>query len=84
MSKSQESMFTSLQDLEELTGHARPAIQMRWLRMKAIPFIIGGDGRPKILRQTLLARFALAHAEADTVAPAIHLNRGLLARDPGN
>ena len=39
MSKSSEAMFLSLSDLEELTGHARAAIQMRWLRASEIPFL---------------------------------------------
>lgn len=56
MSTSSEAMFLSQSDLEELTGHARAAIQMRWLRASEIPFIIGGDGKPKVARETLMRR----------------------------
>lgn len=56
MSKSSEAMFLSLSDLEELTGHARAAIQMKWLRASEIPFIIGGDGKPKVARETLMRK----------------------------
>ena len=56
MSKSSEAMFLSQSDLEELTGHTRAAIQMRWLRTSEIPFIIGGDGKPKVARETLMRR----------------------------
>lgn len=56
MSTPLESMFISQQDVAALAGHSRPAIQARWLRANSIPFIIGGDGRPKVVRQTLLSR----------------------------
>lgn len=49
-----ESIFISQQDVIELTGHPRPATQVRWLRTNEIPFILGGDGAPKVLRQTLV------------------------------
>lgn len=49
-----ESMFINAQDIVELTGNARPSIQTRWLRANGIPFILGGDGMPKVARQTLL------------------------------
>ena len=63
---SSEPMFLGPQDLEELTGHSRAAIQMRWLRSKTIPFIVGGDGRPKVARQTLLALLDPARKDADS------------------
>ncbi|WP_124310138.1 DUF4224 domain-containing protein [Pseudomonas chlororaphis] len=54
MANPSESMFISQQDVAELTGHPGPAIQARWLRANGILFILGGDGRPKVARQTLL------------------------------
>ncbi|WP_431037083.1 DUF4224 domain-containing protein [Pseudomonas yamanorum] len=55
-----ESMFISSQDLTELTASARSVIQIRWLRANGIPFILGGDGLPKVVRQTLLHKLGLA------------------------
>ncbi len=47
-------MFLTKDEVADLTGHARPAIQSRWLRTNAIPFILGGDGYPKVPKQSLL------------------------------
>ncbi|WP_158243838.1 MULTISPECIES: DUF4224 domain-containing protein [unclassified Pseudomonas] len=47
-------MFLTKDEVVDLTGHARPAIQSRWLRTNAIPFILGGDGYPKVPKQSLL------------------------------
>lgn len=47
-------MFLTKEEVADLTGHYRPAIQVRWLRTNAIPFILGGDGRPKVPKQALL------------------------------
>ncbi|WP_460150093.1 DUF4224 domain-containing protein [Pseudomonas sp. S3_A03] len=60
-----ESMFISSQDLAELTASARSAIQIRWLRTNGIPFILGGDGMPKVARQALLHKFGLAGPAAE-------------------
>ncbi|QXH68622.1 DUF4224 domain-containing protein [Pseudomonas asgharzadehiana] len=60
-----ESMFISSQDLAELTASARSAIQIRWLRANGIPFIVGGDGMPKVARQALLHKFGLAEPAAE-------------------
>ncbi|NVZ64949.1 DUF4224 domain-containing protein [Pseudomonas gingeri] len=65
MSDPSESMFISQQDVAELTGHPRPAIQARWLRANAIPFIIGGDGRPKVARQSLLSKLDPAQPDPE-------------------
>ena len=71
MSTSSEPMFVSSSDIEELTGHARASIQMRWLRSRAIPFMVGGDGRPKVARQTLLVRLAPSEGEAHETDPVM-------------
>lgn len=65
MTNPTESMFINQQDIAELTGHPRPAIQVRWLRANAIPFILGGDGRPKVSRQALLSRLDPSHPGQD-------------------
>lgn len=43
-----ESMFISSQDLAELTASKHSAIQARWLCANGFPFILGGDGVPKV------------------------------------
>lgn len=58
-----ESMFISSQDLAELTASKHSAIQARWLRANGFPFILGGDGTPKVARQTLLEKVGLADPE---------------------
>lgn len=65
MTNPSESMFISQQDIAELTGHPRPAIQARWLRANAIPFIRGGDGQPKVARQTLLNKLDPAQPDSE-------------------
>lgn len=62
-----ESMFISSQDLAELTASKHSAIQARWLRANGFPFILGGDGVPKVVRQTLLDKVGLA--DPDTKLP---------------
>ncbi|MHC8396109.1 DUF4224 domain-containing protein [Pseudomonas sp. LB3P93] len=48
------AVFLTKDEVVDLTGHERPAIQARWLRSNAIPFILGGDGHPKVPKQSLL------------------------------
>lgn len=47
-------MFLTKDEVADLTSHKRSADQSRWLRSNAIPFIIGGDGYPKVPKQSLL------------------------------
>lgn len=68
MSGLPESIFLSSQDVTDLTGSSRAAIQVRWLRSNAIPFILGGDGQPKIAIQTLMKKLDPAEPVED--APA--------------
>lgn len=69
------AMFLTKEEVGDLTGHARPAIQARWLRTNAIPFIIGGDGHPKVPKQSLLDYLASRTALVDqaTEAPVCRL-----------
>ncbi len=48
-------MLLTREELRELTGRRTAAAQIRWLREQRIPHLIGADGRPKVLRSTLLA-----------------------------
>lgn len=53
MSTPLEPMFISPADLADLAGDGAAA-QAKWLRANSIPFIVGGDGALKVLRQTVV------------------------------
>ncbi|WP_236676395.1 DUF4224 domain-containing protein [Pseudomonas sp. B7] len=58
-------MFLTKEEVADLTGHARPVIQSRWLRTNCIPFIIGGDGQPKVPRQSLLDKIERSKSQEE-------------------
>lgn len=45
-------------EVEEITGYAYPAYQIRWLRQNRWAFEVGGDGRPKVLRSYAESRMS--------------------------
>lgn len=49
-------MLLSTLEIIELTGYQRPSAQIRWLDSQKIPYLIGGDGCPKVLRGPLVKR----------------------------
>ncbi|MDR9865868.1 MULTISPECIES: DUF4224 domain-containing protein [Pseudomonas] len=49
-------MLLTRDEVADLTGYERPATQSRWLRENSFPFILGGDGHPKVLRQVVISR----------------------------
>ncbi|MBC8994999.1 DUF4224 domain-containing protein [Pseudomonas sp. N40(2020)] len=49
-------MFLTKDEMATLTGYERPAAQSRWLRENSFPFILGGDGHPKVLHQVVISR----------------------------
>lgn len=42
-------MFLTQEELKELTGFQIPKCQIRVLRENGIKFILGGDGKPRVL-----------------------------------
>ncbi|WP_426115951.1 DUF4224 domain-containing protein [Pseudomonas sp. DSP3-2-2] len=54
MDSSLTPFFLSPADIIDLTGQFKSVAQARWLRSKSIPFIIGGDGAPKISKEALI------------------------------
>ena len=46
-------MFLSSDDIFELTGFKRTASQIKWLRTNGIRFLIGGDGKPRVLESQI-------------------------------
>ncbi|MHC8348725.1 DUF4224 domain-containing protein [Pseudomonas sp. RT4P38] len=55
-------MLLTTDEVADLSGYERPANQSRWLRENSIPFILGGDGHPKVLRQVVISRLG-GHCE---------------------
>lgn len=50
-----DDMFLTKDEMAEFTGYERPAAQSRWLHDNSIPYIRGGDGHPKVLRQVVIS-----------------------------
>lgn len=68
-------MLLTPQELTDLTGYQKPSAQMRWLTAQEIPFLVGGDGRPKVLRDTLTARLGSSLATGSRrPEPQLHLS----------
>lgn len=43
-------------ELVELSGYRKPSAQARWLERNGFPFVVGGDGQLKVLRQAVEGR----------------------------
>lgn len=43
-------------ELQTLTGYRRPSKQIDWLRQHGVRFMVGADGRPRVLRAELETR----------------------------
>lgn len=59
-------MFMNDDELADLTGFTRHTKQIDWLKVNRIPHLIGGDGKPKVVRDTVLA----------LLGPAKHVPKG--------
>lgn len=55
-------MFMTPDEVADMTGYLRPRDQVRWLQEWKFGYVIGADGKPKVLRQVVLARLG-GHAE---------------------
>lgn len=49
-------MFLTEAELQALSGRVKPSAQVRWLKAEKIAYIVGGDGKPKVLRDLVVAR----------------------------
>lgn len=65
-------MFLTPQELEQLTGYQKPSVQARWLTRERLPFVKGGDGKLKVLRQAVEKRLGLT-AERVAREPQLRL-----------
>lgn len=60
-------------DLRELTGYVKPSKQIEWLRDRKWPFVIGGDGRARVLRSVRDERMGAHVRRAAPQAELSHL-----------
>ena len=51
-----EMMLLTPEEVADLTGYRKPSAQIHWLEAQQIPYLVGGDGRPKVLRSLLIER----------------------------
>lgn len=56
MTCSEVGFLLTIKELEDLSGYSKPSAQARWLEQNGLPFLIGGDGRLKVLRQVVEQR----------------------------
>lgn len=49
-------MFLTKEEVIDLTGYLRLSAQIKWLQEQQLGFVVGGDGRPKVLRQVVINR----------------------------
>ncbi len=63
-------MFLTATELIEMTGYQKHAAQQRWLKEQHIPFLIGGDGMPRVMRATVLGIFG-ASIKAEPAGPQL-------------
>ncbi len=67
-----DGFLLNIEKLEQLSGHSKPSAQARWLKSNGFPFVIGGDGRPKVLRQVVEQRLG-ARSVAQKPEPKLML-----------
>ncbi|GFZ63225.1 MULTISPECIES: DUF4224 domain-containing protein [Pseudomonas] len=49
-------MFMTPDEVADMTGYVRPKDQLKWLQAERFGYLIGADGKPKVLRQVVVAR----------------------------
>lgn len=66
-------MFLTRIELHDLIGTERPATARRWLDGQHIPYLVGIDGWPRVLRSEILHR--LGSKESAKPTPQLRLAR---------
>lgn len=49
-------MFMTLDEVADMTGYVRAKEQIRWLEAERFGYVLDADGKPKVLRQVVIAR----------------------------
>ncbi|WP_236450498.1 DUF4224 domain-containing protein [Stutzerimonas stutzeri] len=75
-------MFLTSEELKQLTGYQKPSAQARWLEQAGISFLMGGDGKLKVLRLAVEQRLGLYRTAQPKREPQLRLDtqRGKQAR----
>mgnify|MGYP002760473449 CR=1 FL=1 len=60
------SLCLTHDELRELSGYDRPRWQIEWLRTRQWPHELDKDGRPRVLRATMLARLGASNDTPQT------------------
>ncbi|MNZ37487.1 hypothetical protein D3C78_549340 [compost metagenome] len=58
-------MFMTPKEVADLTGRVKPSAQIRWLEEHRFGYVIGADGRPKVLRDVVLSRLGAAQQKRE-------------------
>jgi len=66
-------MFLTEEEVAELTGYKRARDQVRWLERERFGFVIDGNGRPKVLREVVLARLGSVSSKRKEPQPQLRL-----------
>lgn len=64
-------MFLTADEIRELTGYTRLQAQLRWLDRHAFPYVLGGDGVPKLLRSYVVLRLGCDPAKQEKPRPQV-------------
>ncbi|QTN48404.1 DUF4224 domain-containing protein [Ectopseudomonas mendocina] len=69
-------MLLTPEEVADLTGYRKHSAQIRWLDAQQIPYLVGGDGRAKVLRAPLIERLGGSYAQLSTEQePQLRLDR---------
>lgn len=51
-----DPMLLSAEEVADLSGYQQPTAQIRWLAENDLAYLLGGDGKPKVLRALVVRR----------------------------
>ena len=63
-------MFMTPDEVADMTDYLRPKDQVRWLQGEKFGYVMGADGKPKVLRQVVIARLG---GKAEKKGPELRL-----------
>lgn len=68
-------MFLPEEDLVALTGYKKSSSQIQWLQDNNWPFAVAGDGKPRVLRDLVIARLGDTTKKTSS-EPKLHFRNG--------